>query len=141
MICLKTCLREHRRLYRGSISPISHGDRPATICSLGHHPVLCLWRALSLSFSTIIFSLMREAKAHENGRIGACAPLQDEPHMRQWKCFLHYHAHPQGKSWPLRRHYKRLSDKAKIKVQHGAGLRPIHWFHSYKACSGGVPEF
>ncbi len=38
---------------------------------------------LSLSFSAIIFSPMREA----NGRMGACAPLQDEPHMQQWKSF------------------------------------------------------
>jgi hypothetical protein len=53
---------------------------------------------------------------------------------------LHFHAHPQGKSWPLRRHNKRLSDQA-AKVQNGAGLRIIHWFHSYKACSGGVPDF
>ena len=77
------------------MSPISHGDRPAAICSLSHHPVLCLWRALSLSFSAVIFSMLREAKAHE---IGACVPLQDEPHMRQWKRFCMYMHIRKGKA-------------------------------------------
>ncbi len=34
---------------------------------------------------------------------------------------LHYHAQPHGKNWPLRRHYKRLSDNAtwsRIPIDH-----------------------
>jgi hypothetical protein len=130
------------RLYRGSISPILHGDHPAALCSLTHDPVLCLG-ALILSFSVVFFLLLREAKAHRHSSRTVKSVLVFHCRMSRTCGNGKASAVPgtsQGKSWPLHRHCRRLSDQA-AKVQHGAGLRPIHWFHSYKACSGGMQEF
>ena len=158
------------RLYRGSISPILHGDHPAALCSLTHDPVLCLG-TLILSFSVVFFLLLREAKAHRhssrtvksvlvfhcrmsrtcgNGKASAVPgtsareKLATPSALQETLCGPHRDRLVLGqyaRALQLQTRTRACRADQAAKVQHGAGLRPIHWFHSYKACSGGMPEF